>query len=131
MDEGQVVILPTTFEPGEEAGFTFRVFSKASPGNLRMRILDVTPAIVGSVFARAAQPSRDVITENNNNVNNKNTGKDFSQYEPVFKQISEDKTTLSAFELQDMLEACLPNGNDTIMENAKIVWVETIFLWHI
>ena len=36
--------------------------------------------------------------------------KDFSQYEPIFRQISEDKKTITPFELQDMLEACLPNG---------------------
>ena len=52
LDGGQVVVLPTTFEPGEEVAFTFRVFSKSSPGNLRMRVVDFTPAIVGSVFSR-------------------------------------------------------------------------------
>ena len=36
--------------------------------------------------------------------------KDFSQYEPIFIQMSEDKKTVNAFELQDLLEACLPNG---------------------
>ena len=36
---GQILILPTTFEPGEEAAFTFRVFSR-SPG-LRMKVSDI------------------------------------------------------------------------------------------
>ena len=36
--------------------------------------------------------------------------KDFSQYEPIFLQMSEDKKTVNAFELVDLLEACLPNG---------------------
>ena len=36
--------------------------------------------------------------------------KDFSQYEPIFLQMSEDKKTVNAFELADLLEACLPNG---------------------
>ena len=36
--------------------------------------------------------------------------KDFSQYEPIFLQMAEDKKTVNAFELADLLEACLPNG---------------------
>jgi len=107
LDGGQVVVLPTTFEPGEEVAFTFRVFSKSSPGNLRMRVVDFTPAIVGSVFSRAGA-GRHINNNNNGTVPNKNS-KDFSQYEPIFKQVSEDKRTVTAFELQDMLEACLPN----------------------
>ena len=33
---GQILILPTTFEPGDEAAFTFRVFSRSS--GLRMKV---------------------------------------------------------------------------------------------
>ena len=32
----QMLILPTTFEPGDEAAFTFRVFSRTS--GLRMKV---------------------------------------------------------------------------------------------
>lgn len=116
MDAGQVVVLPTTFEPGEESAFTFRVFSRA-PG-LRMRIVDVVPAIVGSVFAKSVSQQKSIngggnfnsLTNGNSASNNKNAvTKDFGQYEPIFKQMSEDKRTVNAFELQDLLEACLPN----------------------
>ena len=57
----------------------------------------------------AAGAGRHINNNNNGTVPNKNS-KDFSQYEPIFKQVSEDKRTVTAFELQDMLEACLPNG---------------------
>ena len=33
----QILILPTTFEPGDEAAFTFRVFSRSS--GLRMKVV--------------------------------------------------------------------------------------------
>ena len=53
--------------------------------------------------------------------------KDFSQYEPIFLQMSEDKKTVNAFELADLLEACLPNGKSsqslqTIMLNVYIMF---------
>ena len=48
--------------------------------------------------------------------------KDFSQYEPIFLQMSEDKKTVNAFELADLLEACLPNG--------KTSWRNTYRVFH-
>merc|ERR1719411_566697 len=47
----QTLILPTTFEPGDESAFTFRVFSRSY--GLRMKIVDVVPAVIGNLFARA------------------------------------------------------------------------------
>ena len=52
--------------------------------------------------------------------------KDFSQYEPIFLQMSEDKKTVNAFELADLLEACLPNGK-TSWYNAYLTCI-LIFL---
>jgi len=121
----QVLILPTTFEPGDESAFTFRVFSRSS--GLRMKIVDVVPAVIGNVFARAVAHEWQVsnsshqngnghmISQNgnstavSNSVSSSKVAKDFSQYEPIFLQMSEDKKTVNAFELADLLEACLPN----------------------
>jgi len=36
--------------------------------------------------------------------------KNFQQYESVFLQLADEHRTISAFELQELLEACLPNG---------------------
>lgn len=38
-------------------------------------------------------------------------GKSFSQYEAVFLQLADEHRTVNAFELQELLDACLPNGN--------------------
>jgi hypothetical protein len=37
-------------------------------------------------------------------------GKSFSQYEAVFLQLADEHRTVNAFELQELLDACLPNG---------------------
>ena len=51
--------------------------------------------------------------------------KDFSQYEPIFLQMSEDKKTVNAFELADLLEACLPNG--TLLKSMTKLFLSTSF----
>lgn len=43
--------------------------------------------------------------------------KNFQQYEAVFLQLADEHRTISAFELQELLEACLPNGDDTCQKN--------------
>lgn len=105
LERGQILVLPTTFEPGEEATFTFRVFSKQP---VRIKIVDVVPGVTGQVFARARQPNAapppSAIQNNNNKL------KDFSQYEPLFNQVADERRTINCFELQDLLETCLPNG---------------------
>lgn len=37
-------------------------------------------------------------------------GKTFVQYESVFLQLADEHRTVNAFELQELLDACLPNG---------------------
>lgn len=116
LDRGQILVLPTTFEPGEEATFTFRVFSRLP---VRIRIVDVVPCVIGSVFARARQPNAGPPELSNSN-NNKVGLKDFTQYEPLFNQVADERRTINAFELQDLLETCLPNGeilNDSITQS--------------
>ena len=126
--------------------------------NIIFQIVDVVPAVIGNVFARAVahewqvsnsshqNGSGQLISQNGNSTAVSNSvssskgmkffnkilalvvvqnvqiyysyyfyyfilvAKDFSQYEPIFLQMSEDKKTVNAFELADLLEACLPNG---------------------
>ena len=87
------MILPTTFEPGQEATFTFRVLSH---GQAKLRSVDVTPAIIKSAIIKAPASLNDT--------------KGFEQYEALFMQLSDDRKTVNAFELQELLETCLPNG---------------------
>ena len=37
-------------------------------------------------------------------------GKSLQQYEAVFLQVADEHRTVNAFELHELLEACLPNG---------------------
>lgn len=104
LDRGQFLVLPTTFEPGEEATFTFRVFSKHP---VRIRIVDVVPSVTGQVFARARQPNAGPPPMQL--LNNNKLLKDFSHYEPLFNQVADERRTINCFELQDLLETCLPN----------------------
>lgn len=38
-------------------------------------------------------------------------GKNVAQYEAVFLQLADEHRTVNAFELHELLDACLPNGN--------------------
>jgi len=40
-------------------------------------------------------------------------GKNVAQYEAVFLQLADEHRTVNAFELHELLEACLPNGKQT------------------
>lgn len=58
------------------------------------RLLDTPPSLIKSAIIKA--PALE--------------GKGFSQYEAVFLQLADEHRTVNAFELQELLEACLPNG---------------------
>jgi len=92
LESGAYMILPTTFEPGQEATFTFRVLSH---GQAKLKSVDATPAIIKSAIIKAPPSLIDT--------------KGFEQYETLFLQLSDDRRTVSAFELQELLETCLPN----------------------
>ncbi|XP_077302480.1 calpain C isoform X2 [Arctopsyche grandis] len=90
-DQGDFVILPTTFEPADESGFTLRVFSTKP---LKFKFLDISPMFLKSAVIKApAQVD----------------AKSFVQYEAVFLQLADEHKTVNAFELQELLDACLPN----------------------
>lgn len=58
------------------------------------RLLDTPPSLMKSAIVKAPPLE----------------GKGFSQYEAVFLQLADEHRTVNAFELQELLEACLPNG---------------------
>ncbi|KAL1518074.1 hypothetical protein ABEB36_001754 [Hypothenemus hampei] len=91
LEQGGYLIIPTTFEPGQESGFTLRVYSSKS---LKLKLVDTVPVLVKSAIIKAP-PLLD--------------GKSFSQYEAVFLQLADEHRTVNAFELQELLDACLPN----------------------
>ncbi|XP_021002685.1 calpain-C isoform X2 [Parasteatoda tepidariorum] len=89
-EQGSYLILPTTFDPGEEANFTIRVISNKP---LKLKLLDCNPAVLKPAIVKAS-PSIDT---------------KINSYEGVFLQLSDEHKTTNAFELQDVLEVCLPN----------------------
>lgn len=54
-------------------------------------------------------------------------GKGFSQYEAVFLQLADEHRTVNAFELQELLEACLPNG--TIFIVTKLIFQDITYVY--
>ncbi|XP_047115178.1 calpain-C [Schistocerca piceifrons] len=91
LEQGGYLVLPTTFEPSQESSFTLRVYSSKP---LKLKLLDIHPSLVKSAIIKAP-PLLD--------------GKSFSQYEAVFLQLADEHRTVNAFELQELLDACLPN----------------------
>lgn len=84
-------MLPTTFEPREEANFSVRVFSSKT---LELDILDTPLKMIRAAIVPAPRGF---------------DTKSFSQYEAVFLQLADEHRTLDSFELQELLDACLPN----------------------
>ncbi|XP_028132163.1 calpain-C isoform X2 [Diabrotica virgifera virgifera] len=108
LEQGGYLIIPTTFEPSQESGFTLRVYS-CKP--LKLKLLDTVPQLLKSAVV-SAPPLLD--------------GKSFSQYEAVFLQLADEHRTVNAFELQELLDACLPN--DYIKSCASIEVCRQIIL---
>ncbi|CAK1554695.1 unnamed protein product [Leptosia nina] len=91
LDAGSYLVIPTTFEPRQEGNFTLRVCS-VKP--LKMNVLDSFPQTLKAAVLKA--PS-DI---------NSNT---FELYDSQFLQLADEHKTINAFELQELLERCLPN----------------------
>ncbi|XP_011495120.1 PREDICTED: calpain-C [Ceratosolen solmsi marchali] len=90
LDQGCYLLIPTTFEPIQETSFTLRVYSSKP---LKLKLLDTPPTLLKAAIIKAPPLE----------------GKGFSQYESVFLQLADEHRTVNAFELQELLEACLPN----------------------
>ncbi|XP_048005204.1 calpain-C isoform X2 [Leguminivora glycinivorella] len=111
LQPGSYLIMPTTFEPREEANFSLRIFSTKT---VRMRALDSAPQMIKAAVIRAPpglELSRSV---------------SFAQYEAIFLQLADEHRTIDAFELQELLDACLPN--DYIKSCASIDTCKQIVL---
>ncbi|XP_048525652.1 calpain-C isoform X3 [Dendroctonus ponderosae] len=91
LEQGGYLIVPTTFEPGQESGFTLRVFSRKP---LKLKLIDSVPMLLKPAVVTAP-----LLLD----------GKSFSQYEAVFLQLADEHRSVNAFELQELLDACLPN----------------------
>ena len=63
-----------------------------------IRLMDVLPCQVKPSIIRA--PNTPIATDS----------KSIGQYEAVFLQLADEHRTVNAFELHELLEACLPNG---------------------
>ncbi|CAG0879062.1 unnamed protein product [Darwinula stevensoni] len=98
---GSYVLLPTTFDPGQEASFVLRIYSHRT---VKFRPLDIQPAVVSPVILQAPGPLG---------------GKEFDQYEAVFLQLADEHRSVNAFELQELLEACLPNDFKDFLVSLK------------
>ncbi|XP_030019873.2 calpain-C isoform X1 [Manduca sexta] len=91
LDSGAYLILPTTFEPREVASFTLKIYSGKT---LKMKVLDDPPQMTKAALIRAPAGSE---------------GNGFFQYESLFLQLADEHRTIDVFELQELLDACLPN----------------------
>ncbi|KAL0851764.1 hypothetical protein ABMA28_000076 [Loxostege sticticalis] len=91
LEAGAYLVMPTTFEPREEANFSLRVFSNKP---LKMKVLDYAPQMLKAALIKAP-PGVETSS--------------FAQYEAVFLQLADEHRTIDAFELQELLDACLPN----------------------
>ncbi|XP_026746817.1 calpain-C isoform X2 [Trichoplusia ni] len=85
------IIMPTTFEPRDEANFTLRIFTSKP---ISMKVLDNLPKMTKTALVKAPP-----VVEVNS----------FAQYEAVFLQLADEHKTIDPFELQELLDACLPN----------------------
>lgn len=91
LEAGAYLVMPTTFEPREEANFSLRVYSNKA---LKMKVLDYAPQMLKTALLKAP-PGVDSTS--------------FAQYEAVFLQLADEHRTIDSFELQELLDACLPN----------------------
>ncbi|KAH8408820.1 hypothetical protein KR009_001026 [Drosophila setifemur] len=95
LETGHYVLIPTTYEPAEEAHFTVRILGT---GAFRLACLETQTMILLDPFP--ALKSEET-----------GAGKVASvcQYEPVYMQLADENKTINCFELHELLEACLPN----------------------
>lgn len=88
-NSGVYLVLPTTFEPGSEAQFIFRIYSQ-QPVKLKQQ--EVAPVMLKTPWVTA-----------------KDAQKSLSQYQGIFLKIADQQKSVNPFELQELLEICLPN----------------------
>ncbi|XP_017964491.1 calpain-C [Drosophila navojoa] len=94
LDIGHYVLMPTTYEPAEEAQFTVRILGTSS---FRLSCLETQTMILLDPFPALKTDD------------NVQKIKSICQYEPVYMQLADENKTINCFELHELLEACLPN----------------------
>lgn len=105
VEQGGYLIIPTTFETAVEGSFTLRVYS-AQP--IKLKLIDLLPCQTKPALIRAPPVINGYTTPSSDN--GTGTGKtNVAQYEAVFLQLADEHRTVNAFELHELLEACLPN----------------------
>jgi len=90
LDRGSFILLPTSFEPGFEGMFSFRVYSMKG---VKLRVLDGDNSVIKSPIMKSPA-SFDA---------------KFAQYEHLFNQVSDEHKSVNCHDLQELLEASLPN----------------------
>lgn len=90
LERGSFVVIPTSFEPGFEGMFSFRVYSMKG---IKLRILDGDNQVLKTPILKSPA-SFDT---------------KFAQYEHLFNQVSDEHKTVNCHDLQELLEASLPN----------------------
>ena len=83
------------------------------------RLIDTHPAQIKPALIRAPTT---VLAVDSKNV---------SQYEAVFLQLADEHRSVNAFELHELLEACLPNGIFflPVIAHIYIMWIYDNFLY--
>ncbi|KAI1303575.1 Calpain-C [Halotydeus destructor] len=90
LDKGSYLLVPTTFEPGQEGLFNVRIYSRRP---VKLKVLDCPPKLLKPPILKA--PST--------------FDSKFVQYEAMFMQLADEHKSVNAFELQELLEVSLPN----------------------
>ena len=90
LKEGVFLVIPSTYEPGHEAAFNFRLLANKP---IRLRLHETNAEMLKSPVVRATSTSRGL-----------------GQYQSLFLKSADDQKCVDAFELQELLEICLPNG---------------------
>ncbi|XP_076369958.1 calpain-C-like [Tachypleus tridentatus] len=99
LQQGGYLLMPTTFEPGQETSFTLRVYSTKL---IKLKLLDCVPAAVKPAIIKAPTSFDSKV----------------SSYETIFLQLADEHKSVNVFELQELLEACLPN--DYVKSSANL-----------
>jgi len=100
LDPGRYLIMATTFEPAEESAFSVRVLGTT----IRLALLETQTMLLLDPFP-CLNVSQKILPDSPTNNSQNGT----AQYEPVFMQLADDHKTINCFDLQELLEACLPN----------------------
>ncbi|RWS22123.1 calpain-C-like isoform X2, partial [Leptotrombidium deliense] len=90
LEPGLYMLMPTTYEAGQEAMFSLRIYSTHQ---IKLHCFDCVPSVIKCAIVKAPA-SFDM---------------KFSQYETLFLQLADEHKTVNSFELQELLESCLPN----------------------